>query len=115
MSLLYAPHTVVCYPPVDSVAGNAVIGTDRTVAEKTISCQITPMTPGRAFDSFNLPSEVKRPHLLLTNQEYAPYIREGSRLTYGTREFTVVTPTEIWDAIPGISCAAAVLEEKHLG
>lgn len=114
MALKKKPHTLTFYAVSENTNSDDVVQPP-TFAEAGVEIrgQLTPMDATAAFNKYGV--ELERPHMWLCDDD-DPGIGSttvGSKATSGSREFYVKTPAEIWNAIPAMSFADILLEEKE--
>lgn len=114
MALKKKPHTLTFYAVSENTNSDDVVQPP-TFAEAGVEIQgqLTPLTAQAAFDRYGV--NLDRPHQWF-NDDDDPGIGStgvGSKATSGSREFYVKTPAEIWNAIPAMSFADILLEEKE--
>ncbi|MBL8059562.1 MAG: hypothetical protein JNK63_02470 [Chthonomonas sp.] len=112
MGLPFKPHSVTVRAPAQgSVAGRPGAaswsgnGTARSV-------QITPMKFGTVFNAEGV--QVNRPHLLLDDPDGAALYVVNAKVSFGSRTFYVIGPSETFDGIivPASHCSVIISEDK---
>lgn len=107
MPLAYQPHSWTVQIASEVIQSDDVLGTDRT-AGATIRGQITPMAANVAYEKWGL--ELNRPHLALMGTEYEGVFKTGDWFEMNGRLFSVKA-IKVWNALPGVNCLEAALEE----
>lgn len=113
MALKKKPHALIFYPVSEPVDINSVVLPTQEGDSVSITGQLTPISAQAAFERFGV--DLARPHLWLCDVDDANIaaVTVGSRAVYGSREFRQRTPIQRWDAIPVMSYAECLLEEKE--
>lgn len=112
MALATKPHTLTFYPLTETTNADNVVQLPDEGAGVEIEGQLTPMDADAAYRAVGL--ELSRPHLWFCDDTDAISIKPEYRATYGSRQFTVKSPPEIWNAIPVQAFMTCVLEEKEI-
>ena len=74
-----------------------------------VRCQITPADQ-RTLDQFGI-IELRLPHLLMAEVASADSLVLGSKVSCNGRSFTIATPVQRWDALPGANSCGVLLQE----
>lgn len=114
MALATKMHTLTFTPITEDTDASSVVQIPGGGAGVEVAGQLTPMNADAAFRATGL--ELNRPHLWLCDDTDAPSIKPKYPATQSStgRKFTVVSPNEIWNAIPAQAFMSCVLEEKEI-
>lgn len=110
MSLMFRPHTVVVNKRTKGLSGG--VATSGTLAS-TVSVQ-GQLCPAGEFKGFyeQFGMDFNNPMMFLCDQADADEFKIETEVVYGGLTYIVKADPQVWDAIPLISCAAVVLEQK---
>lgn len=105
MSLPFKPHTWAArLPDQDAPSGFG--------SPQTVRGQITPMMPVEAETRFGVPvGDIRRPHLLMCDAGDAAAHKEGGRVSWQGREFSITVPPQTFESIGAADHASVLLEE----
>jgi hypothetical protein len=109
VSLRRKPHTVTVKLSERVIADNVLLGHSEA-SQGTVKGQLTPSEPGTTYEQFGV--DTKRPHLFFFDVADASVFEVGGEVTYGGREFSIVTAPRVFEDFGAADNASVVLEEQ---